>query len=65
MLIYVPWNRVTCDSFVIITGVYDTKVYTIAVKIYGRPHSEAWRDWDGICDGAQIESGTSSTLSGK
>lgn len=50
---------------VVLTGGSETKIYTTALKIDGRPHEKAWIDWEDICSGAKIEFSTSASPSGK
>ena len=50
---------------VVLTGGSETKIYTTALKVDGRPHEKAWIDWEDICSGAKIEFSTSASPSGK
>lgn len=44
---------------IVIKGGSETKIYTYALKVNGKPHNKAWLDWDDVCKGAVIEYSTS------
>lgn len=62
------FNRITIHldgNDIVISGGSEKNIYTSGLSIDGKPHSEAWIDWEDISDGALIEFRTSRVPSGR